>query len=102
MNPQPGILYARSLHESVNKLTKEEQKLCGLAIDKFRNDPWLSGLNFEYLGKRPAHNHHSILASKELRIILRLELKKSLTPGFIGNVELLTPEDLKKKLSQSS
>jgi len=37
-----------------------------------------------------------------IRDSLRLELDKSLTPGFIRVVELLTPEDLKKKLIQSS
>lgn len=73
MKSQPDILYARSFHESVNKLTKEEQKLCGQAIEKFRNNPGHPGLNFEYLGSRPAHNHHSIRASKELRIILGVE-----------------------------
>lgn len=73
MKPQPDILYARSFHRAINKLTKEEQKLCGQAIEKFRNDPRHPGLNFEYLGKQPAHNHHSIRASKELRIILGVE-----------------------------
>lgn len=33
---------------------------------------------------------------------LHLELNNALTSGLIGKVELLTPEDLKKKLSQSS
>lgn len=70
MNPQFDILYTRSYHKSVNKLTKEEQQLCGQAIEQFRRDPRHSGLNFEYLGKQPAHNHHSIRASIELRIIL--------------------------------
>lgn len=73
MNPQFDILYARSYHESVNKLTKEERRLCDRAVEKFRRDPRHAGLHFEYLGKRSAHNHHSIRASKELRIILGIE-----------------------------
>ena len=73
MKSQPDILYARSFHESVNKLTDGERRLCTQAIEKFRNDPGHSGLNFKYLGKQPAHNHHSIRASKELRIILGVE-----------------------------
>jgi len=64
------MLYARSFHESVNKLTDGERRLCNQAIEKFRGDPGHPGLNFEYLGKRPAHNHHSIRASGELRVIL--------------------------------
>jgi len=70
MKSQPDILYARSFHESVNKLTDGERRLCNRAIEKFRGDPGHRGLNFKYLGKRPAHNHHSIRASGELRIIL--------------------------------
>jgi len=73
MESQPDILYARSFHESVNKLTDGERRLCNRAIEKFRNDPRHSGLNFEYLGKQSAHNHHSIRASRELRIILGVE-----------------------------
>jgi len=73
MKSQPDILYARSFHESVNKLTDGERRLCTQAIEKFRNDPGHPGLNFEYLGKQSAHNHHSIRASKELRIILGVE-----------------------------
>jgi len=73
MKSQPDILYARSFHESVNKLTDGERRLCNLAVEKFRNDPRHPGLNFEKLGKQPARNHHSIRASIELRIILGVE-----------------------------
>ena len=68
-----NILYKRCYLESLEKLTQEEQKRCHLAVSRFRDTPGRPGLNFESLGKIASHNHHSIRASKELRIILGVE-----------------------------
>ena len=68
-----NISCTRSYHASIAELQSVEQGRCRIAIEQLRNNPNHPGLNFEYLGKNPAHNHHSIRASKELRIILGVD-----------------------------
>ena len=54
-------------------MTLEEQGRCGKAETKLHQNPRHPGLNLEHLGKVATHNHHSIRASRELRIILGVE-----------------------------
>ena len=67
------LLFTRSYHQSLKKLTPEDQKPCQKAVDTLCRNPRHPGLNLEHLGKTATHNHHSIRASKELRIILGVE-----------------------------
>lgn len=67
------ILPARSYHKSLNKLTPAEQDRCHKAVKQLHQNPRHPGLNLEYIGKVATHNHHSIRASQELRIVLGVE-----------------------------
>ncbi len=51
-------------------LTDQDKQRCMEAISQFGANPRHPGLNFERLGSEPSHNHWSIRASKELRVIL--------------------------------
>ena len=65
-------LYAtRSFHRT--QLLDVEKQKCWQAIDDFRQDPWRPSLKYEPLAKRRGHNHCSIRASLELRVILAVE-----------------------------
>ncbi|MCY3838621.1 MAG: AAA family ATPase [Gammaproteobacteria bacterium] len=65
-------LYAtRSVHRT--QLLDVEKAKCWQAIDHFRRNPWHPSLNYEPLAKGRGHNHCSIRASLELRVILAVE-----------------------------
>ena len=68
-----NLLYGCSYHRSLKKLRVDERDRCHEAVYTLCRNPRWPGLNLEHLGKVAAHNHHSIRASKELRIILGLE-----------------------------
>ncbi len=72
------ILYGREYHRAAEDplssgLTPEDSRRCVRAVEKFLENPRLSGLNCEKLGSRTGSNHWSIRASQELRVILALE-----------------------------
>lgn len=69
------LLRAKSFWESVNKLAPGERLLCHKAITLFRRNPRHPGLNFEHLGQQSSCNHHSIRASRDIRIIIGVEPK---------------------------
>ena len=74
------ILLGKEYHKKVlNPLDCGFQPMdrdrCVAAVEKFRNNPRLSGLNFERIGPGRNQNHWSIRASRELRVILAVELE---------------------------
>ena len=69
-----GREYWRQSTPASSKLGSNEIRRCIAAVAKFQMDPWHPGLNFERLGSRPDQNHWSIRASRELRVILAVEL----------------------------
>ena len=62
-------------------LTDQDKQRCMEAILQFDANPWHPGLNFERLGNQPIHNHWSIRASKELRVILSVEMDENGQPA---------------------
>ena len=66
--------YTRDFHRS--KLQKSEKERCLSAIQRFQINYKRPSLNLEPLGHSPNENHHSIRASKELRVILALDLER--------------------------
>lgn len=66
--------YTRDFHRS--KLQKSEKERCLSAIQRFQIDYKHPSLNLEHLGHSPDGNHYSIRASKELRVILALDLER--------------------------
>ena len=71
-----GKEYWRQSRPKFTSLQKDEIDRCKAAVDQFRGNPRIPGLNFERLG-RGAQNHWSIRASKELRVILAVEFDDS-------------------------
>ncbi len=63
----PTILRARK------GLSDQDTRRCDEAIKQFKGDIFHPSLNYERLGKHPRHNHCSIRASQELRLILAVE-----------------------------
>ena len=73
------IFYAKEFHRKVRNpldygFQPKDRDRCVEAVEKFRKNPRLPGLNFEPLGRGRKQNHWSIRASRELRVILALEL----------------------------
>ena len=73
------ILYGKEYHRKVRNpldygFQPKDRDRCVEAVEKFRKNPRHPGLNFEPLGPGRNHNHWSIRASRELRVILAVEL----------------------------
>ena len=73
---QWSVLYSRDFHRA--KLQGNEKDRCFRAVRQFCEDHKRPGLNLEALGTPPKHNHYSIRASRELRVILALDWEKRL------------------------
>ena len=69
------ISFGREAHKALknNRLTPQEKQRLHTAIEKFRANFQNPGLNFELLGSGNGQNHHSIRASRELRLILAID-----------------------------
>ncbi len=73
------ILYGKEYHKKVLNpqdygFHPLDRDRCVAAVEKFRVNPRHLGLNFELLGRGGRQNHWSIRASRELRVILAVEL----------------------------
>ncbi len=73
------ILYGKEYYKKVLSpqdygFHPKDRDRCVAAVEKFRVNPRHPGLNFERLGRGRRQNHWSIRASRELRVILAVEL----------------------------
>jgi len=87
------ISATRTFHRACNsrRYSESDKRRCLAAVDQFSRSPAHPGLNFERLGTSPRHNHCSIRASRELRVIVavgkgdRFDAPESVTLANFGH-----------------
>ena len=77
-----NLLISREFWRAVKRYP-EQQDRCDTALRQLREDFRHPGLNFEKLGSTRRHNHFSIRASQEWRIILALPDPERLPPDTV-------------------
>ncbi len=77
-----NLLIAREFWRAMKRYP-EQQDRCDTALRQLREDFRHPGLNFEKLGSTRRHNHFSIRASQEWRIILALPDPERLPPDTV-------------------
>ena len=92
------IFYAKEFHRKFRNpldygFQPKDRDRCVGAVNKFRNNPRHPGLNFEPLGHGRNYNHWSIRASRELRVILAVELEDE-QPRRVGLLNMGHHDDM--------
>ncbi|MCY4188260.1 MAG: hypothetical protein OXD30_07230, partial [Bryobacterales bacterium] len=72
-----GKEYCRAANPKRSKLQYQDIERCQQSINQWRVSPNIPSLKFERLGDNEKHNHCSIRASLELRVILAVEFESN-------------------------